>query len=134
MARFARTLAGLVSSGVPLLDSLSITSRSIGNVLYEEQLKGAAKKVKAGVALSETVRGSELYTPVVAQMIGVGEKTGELDNMLENLANYFEEEVDTAVKGISNLIEPIIIVTLAVVVGGMLVAIMMPIYSIGQVL
>ncbi|MDD3678842.1 MAG: type II secretion system F family protein [Patescibacteria group bacterium] len=134
MARFARTLAGLVSSGVPLLDSLSITSRSIGNVIYEEHLKNATKKVKSGVALSETVKNSELYTPVVSQMIGVGEKTGELDNMLENLANYFEEEVDTAVKNISNLIEPIIIVTLAIVIGGMLVAIMMPIYSIGQVL
>jgi type IV pilus assembly protein PilC len=133
MARFSRTLAGLVSSGVPLLDSIDITSRAIGNVVYEEMLKHSATKVKAGVALSETLKGNELFPPVVPQMIGVGEQTGEMDNMLENMANYFEEEVDQAVKNISVLIEPIIIVILAILIGIMLIAVMMPIYQVGQI-
>lgn len=134
MARFSRTLAGLIASGVPLLDSLSITSRAIGNVVYEEKIKAASKKVKSGIALSETLKGDPLFPPVVPQMISVGEKTGELDNMLENMANYFEEEVDIAVQNISRLIEPMIIVALALVIGTMLVAIMMPIYQLGSVL
>lgn len=134
MARMSRTLSGLISSGVPLLDSLAITSRAIGNVIYEDKIKAAAKKVKSGIALSETVKNDPLFPPVVSQMINVGERTGELDGMLENMANYFEEEVDTAVKNISNLIEPIVIVLLALIIGTMLVAIMMPIYSLGKVL
>lgn len=134
MVRFARTLSGLVASGVPLLDALSIVSRAVGNVVYEEAIKDAAEKVKSGIALSEPLKESPLFPPVVAQMVAVGEQTGELDSMLTNLANYFEEEVDNLVKNISNLIEPIIIVVLAVIIGFLLVAIMMPIYSLGNVL
>lgn len=134
MARFARTLAGLVASGVPLLDSLSIVSRSVGNVIYEELIKNAGKKVKSGIALSEALKESPLFPVVVPQMIAVGERTGELDNMLENLANYYEEEVDTTVQSISRLIEPILIVVLALIIGVFLVAIMLPIYQIGRVL
>lgn len=134
MARMSRTLSGLISSGVPLLDSLAITSRAIGNVIYEDIIRASAKKVKAGTALSETLKNNALIPPIVPQMINVGERTGELDSMLENMANYFEEEVDNTVKNISNLIEPIVIVVLAIIIGVMLVAIMMPIYSIGKVL
>ncbi|MDD3481157.1 MAG: type II secretion system F family protein [Patescibacteria group bacterium] len=134
MARFARTLAGLVSSGVPLLDSLSIVSKSVGNAIYEELVRNAAKKVKSGIALSEALKENPLFPIVVPQMIAVGERTGELDNMLENLANYYEEEVDTTVQSISRLIEPILIVVLALIIGVFLVAIMMPIYQIGRVL
>lgn len=134
MARMSRTLAGLISSGVPLLDSLAITAKAIGNVIYEEKIKASAKKVKSGIALSETLKGDPLFPPIAPQMINVGERTGELDSMLENMANYFEEEVDTAVKNISNLIEPMVIVLLALIIGTMLIAIMMPIYSIGKVL
>jgi type IV pilus assembly protein PilC len=133
MSRFARTLSGLVASGVPLLDSLNIVSRAIGNVVYEESIKEKSKKVKSGVALSETLKDNELFPPVVSQMIGVGEQTGELDNMLTNLADYYEEEVDSTVKSISSLIEPVIIVALAAIIGVMLVAIMMPIYQIGRI-
>lgn len=134
MARMSRTLAGLIASGVPLLDSLAITSRAVGNVIYEAKIKAAAKKVKSGIALSETLKDDPLFPPVVPQMINVGERTGELDGMLENMANYFEEEVDNTVKSISNLIEPMVIVFLALIIGTMLVAIMMPIYSLGSVL
>ncbi len=134
MARFARTLAGLVASGVPLLDSLAIVSKAVGNVIYEELIKKSAKKVKSGIALSETLLESPLFPVIVHQMIAVGERTGELDNMLENLANYYEEEVDTTVQSISRLIEPALIVILALVIGVFLVAIMLPIYQIGSVL
>lgn len=134
MVRFARTLSGLVASGVPLLDALSIVSRAVGNVVYEEAIKDAAEKVKSGIALSEPLKESPLFPPVVSQMIAVGEQTGELDSMLTNLANYFEEEVDVLVKNLSNLIEPIIIVVLGLVIGVLLIAIMMPIYGLGNVL
>lgn len=134
MTRFARTLAGLVSSGVPLLDGLTITSRAIGNVIYQELIMGAAEKVKSGIPLSEPLKESLLFPPVVPQMIAVGEKTGELDSMLENLADYFEEEVEVMVKNLSNLIEPIMIVVLGGLIGVILLAIMMPIYSLGGVI
>lgn len=133
MARFSRTLSGLVSSGVPLLDCLKIVSTAIGNVIYEEIILEAAEKVKSGVALSDALKGNELIPGVVVEMISVGEKTGELDAMLSNLADYFEDEVDTAVKSISGLIEPVMIVLLGGVVTVILLAIMMPIYQIGRI-
>lgn len=133
MARFARTLSGLVSSGVPLLDSLSIVSKAVGNVIYEGLVLECSEKVKSGMALSEAIKEKPQFPGVVSEMISVGEKTGELDGMLSNLADYYEEEVDTAVKAISSLIEPIIIVVLAIFIGFMLVAIMLPIYQIGRV-
>lgn len=133
MARFSKTLAGLIGSGVPLLDALDITSRAIGNVIYEARIKESIKKVKSGVALSKTIKNDDLFPDVVSQMIEVGEKTGEVDNMLNNMANYFEEEVDQAVKNLSTLLEPFIIVILAVVVMTLLVAIMLPIYQVGTI-
>ena len=133
MARFSRTLSGLVSSGVPLLDCLKIVSTAIGNVIYEEILIEAAEKVKSGIALSDTLKDNDLIPSVVVEMISVGEKTGELDSMLSNLADYFEDEVDNAVKNISGLIEPVMIVVLGVVVSVILLAIMMPIYQIGKI-
>ncbi len=133
MARFSRTLSGLVASGVPLLDALSIVSKAIGNVVYEDILVASAEKVKSGVALSETLKDNPRIPPVVPQMISVGEKTGELDSMLSNLAEYYEEEVDVAVKSISNLIEPIIIVVLGGTVALIMLAIMMPIYQVGKI-
>lgn len=134
MARMSRTLAGLIASGVPLLDSLSISADAIGNTVYKELLIKAAKKVKSGIALSEALRPEPLFPPAVSQMIAVGENTGELDSMLDNLAGYYEDEVDTTVQSISRLIEPILIVFLALVIGIFLVAIMMPIYQIGKIL
>lgn len=133
MARFSRTLSGLVSSGVPLLDSLNIVSKAVGNVVYQEIIMEAAEKVKSGIALSEALKERPEFPAVVPQMVAVGEKTGELDNMLSNLANYYEEEVDVAVKSISGLIEPVIIVLLGGTVAVILIAIMLPIYQIGKV-
>jgi type IV pilus assembly protein PilC len=134
MDRFARTLASLVGSGVPLLDGLAITAKAIGNVIYQESITEIAEKVKSGIALSEPLKENPLYPPIVPQMISVGEKTGELDSMLQNLADYFEEQVEELVKNLSNLIEPILIIVIGGIIGVILMAIMMPIYSLGGVL
>lgn len=134
MNRFSQTLSSLVASGVPLLDGLAITSRAIGNVVYQESITEVAEKVKSGIALSEPLKENPLYPPIVPQMIAVGEKTGELDNMLQNLADYFEEAVEELVKNLSNLIEPVMIIVIGGLIGVILLAIMMPIYSLGGVL
>lgn len=134
ITRFTRTLSSLVSSGVPLLDSLKIVSESVGNVVFKEIIEEAAEQVKSGVPLSTPIKESIEFPLIVSQMVRVGEQTGELDNMLTNLANYYEEEVDNAVKAFSSLLEPIIIVVMGFVVGTMLVAIMMPIYGLGRVI
>lgn len=134
ITRFSRTLSGLVAAGVPLLDSLEIVSESVGNVIFKDIIQKAAKKVKSGVPLSTPLKESLHFPLIVSQMIRVGEQTGELDNMLANLADYYEDEVDNIVKNFSSLVEPVIIVIMGLVVGLLLVAIMMPIYGLGKVL
>ncbi len=131
-ARLTRTLAGLVGSGVSLIDALSISSKAMGNKVYEISVKNSSDKVKSGVALSAYINHDNLFDGMVSQMIKVGEETGELDKMLTNLADYFDEEVDNFVKSISSIIEPVLIVVMGVLVALILVAIMLPIYSIGK--
>ena len=133
-SRFSRTLSGLVSSGVSLVEALNIVSKAIGNKLYEDALKNAAEKVKTGVALSSPIEKSGLFDPIVSQMIHVGEETGEMDNMLTNLANYYDDEVDTFVKSMTSVLEPILIVIMGGFVAVILIAVMLPIYSIGSVI
>jgi type IV pilus assembly protein PilC len=130
MSRFAQTLSGLVGAGVPLLDALKIVSKAVGNVMYEELILEAAEKVKSGVALSVPLK-NEIFPPVVSEMVAVGEKTGELDAMLQNLADYFQEEVDAAVKNISELIQPVLIVVMGGLIAIIMLAILWPIYNFG---
>ncbi|OIP25305.1 hypothetical protein AUK11_00885 [bacterium CG2_30_37_16] len=134
LARFTRTLGTLMGSGVPVLDSLTISSNACGNVIYKERVLKVAEAVKGGKSLSEPLENDKYFPPVVCQMIGVGEQTGEMDKMLEGLANYYEEEVDTLIKGLSAIIEPVIIVVLGLVVGGIMVAIMLPIYRLSDIM
>lgn len=134
ITRFSRTLSGLVSSGVPLLDSLKIVSDAVGNVVFKKIIEDASEEVKSGIPLSTPLKNSAEFPLIVSQMVRVGEQTGELDNMLMNLSNYYEEEVDNTVKSFSSLLEPIIIVVMGLVVGTLLVAIMMPIYGLGKVI
>jgi type IV pilus assembly protein PilC len=133
-SRFARTMSGLIGSGVSIIDSLNITSKAIGNVHYRDFLISAAEKVKGGIPLSTPLKQTELFPPIVSQMLLVGEQTGEIDNMLSRLADYFDEEVDNQVKSITSIIEPFIIVIMGGVVCLLLVAIMLPIYSLGKIL
>jgi len=133
-SRFARTMSGLIGSGVSIIDSLTITSKAIGNVHYRDFLLASAEKVKGGIPLSKPLKENDLFPPIVSQMLLVGEQTGEIDNMLARLADFFDEEVDNQVKSITSIIEPFIIVVMGGVVCLLLVAIMLPIYSIGKIL
>jgi len=133
-SRFARTMSGLIGSGVSIIDSLNITSRAIGNVHYRDFLVAASEKVKGGIPLSTPLKEGGLFPPIVPQMLLVGEQTGEIDNMLSRLADFFDEEVDNQVKSITSIMEPFIIVVLGGAVAVILIAIMMPIYGIGKVI
>lgn len=135
LARFTRTLGTLIGSGVSVLDSLKITSKSIGNVLYEEEIMKISDKVRGGDSLSHAMTESAKFFPeITSQMIKVGEQTGGIDEMLNSLANYYEDEVDNLVKGITTIIEPVILVFMGFVVGVILLSIMSPIYTISQVM
>ncbi len=132
-ARFSRTMAGLVGSGVSLLDSLNITAGAVGNVLVAEAIYEAAKEVKGGKPLSKPLRDSSVFSPIVAQMVSVGEQTGEMDAMFSNPADYFDDEVDNFIRSITSILEPFIIVIMGSIVAVILVAVMMPIYNIGKI-
>ncbi len=134
VARFARTLASLIAGGVPILEALDIVADSVGNTVYRNAIKKAAKDVESGVPLSQPIRANPAFPAMVPQMISVGEQTGKMDAVLEKLANFFEDEVDTMVKNLSTLLEPMLMVVMGVGVGGLMVAILMPIYSLGNVI
>ncbi len=134
VARFARTLSSLVGGGVPILQALDIVSESVGSTVYEHSIKRAAKQVEAGTPLSEPLRSSPIFPAMVPQMVGVGEQTGKMDKVLEKLAIFYEDEVDNIVKNLSTLLEPVLMVVMGIGVGGLLIAIMMPIYNLGSVI
>jgi len=130
VARFTRTLGTLISSGVPILEGLLITARSAGNRVVEREVMQARNAVTAGRTLSEPLRGSTVFPPMVVHMINVGENTGALDQMLSKIADFYDDEVDTAVGALTSLLEPIMIVFLGVVVGGLVVAMYLPIFKL----
>ena len=130
MARFARTAETLLISGVPMLEMLRIAGRSSGNVWVEDSINRAGEKVKMGKPLSTSIKDEDLILPLVPQMVGIGEQSGGIDAMLGKAATFYENEVDNAIRTISTAIEPILMVVLAVVAGGMVGAILMPIYSL----
>lgn len=134
VARFARTLSSLVGGGVPILQALDIVAESIGNVVYERAIKSAAKEVESGTQLSQPIRANPIFPAMVPQMIGVGEQTGKMDQVLAKLADFFEDEVDNIVKNLSTLMEPLLMIVMGIGVGGLLIAIMMPIYNLGNVI
>ena len=130
VARFTRTLGTLISSGVPILEGLLITARSAGNRVVEATVMQARTAVTSGRALSEPLKGSTVFPPMVVHMISVGENTGALDQMLQKIADFYDDEVDTAVTALTSLLEPIMIVFLGVVVGGLVVAMYLPIFRL----
>lgn len=130
MARFTRTLGMLVNAGVPLLEAIQITSDAMDNLIYKEALERASIQVERGVTLSLALSKSELFPPLVSQMVLVGEQTGELDKTLQKISATYEEEYDTLIKGAATLIEPLIIILLALGVAFMVFAILIPIYQI----
>lgn len=135
IARFTRTFSALIGAGVAVLEALDVTSRAVGNVAYEKSLKEATKRVQNGEVLSKIIaERDDLYPPIVAQMLSVGEETGQTDKVLVKVADFYEEEVDTAIDGVSSIIEPVMIVAMGVVIALVAVSVMGPITSMaGQV-
>ncbi len=129
VARFSRTLSTLLASGVSILEALDITARTAGNRVIEDALQEARTSIGGGDTITAPLTKSEVFPPMVMQMVNVGEQTGELDRMLEKIAEYYEEEVDAAVDSLTSIIEPIIIVYLGVVIGGMVLAMYMPLFG-----
>jgi type IV pilus assembly protein PilC len=129
VARFCRTLATLISSGVPILDGLEITAKTSGNAIVEDAIVLTRKSIERGETISAPLKETNVFPPMVTQMISVGEATGALDTMLAKIADFYEEEVDTAVAGLLTLLEPIMIAILGVVVGGIVIAMYMPIFD-----
>lgn len=130
VARFCRTLATLVSSGVPILDGLEITAKTSGNAIVEDAIMAVRKSVEEGRSISEPLAETKVFPPMVVQMIHVGEQTGALDQMLSKIADFYEDEVDTAVAGLMKLIEPLLITVLGGVIGVIVTAMYLPLYSI----
>jgi type IV pilus assembly protein PilC len=133
VARFTRTLGTLISSGVPILEGLEITAKTAGNALIEKSLMDVRKGLEAGRNLADPLRDTNVFPGMVTQMIGVGEQTGAMDAMLQKIADFYEDEVDAAVKDLLAALEPMMIVVLGVVVGGIVISMYLPLFSlIGQ--
>ncbi len=130
VARFCRTLATLISSGVPILDGLEITAKTSGNAIVEDAIMETRKSVEGGQSLAAPLKQTDVFPPMVVQMISVGEQTGALDNMLSKIADFYEEEVDTAVANLMTLMEPILILFLGTVVGGIVISMYLPIFDL----
>jgi type IV pilus assembly protein PilC len=130
VARFCRTLATLVSSGVPILDGLEITARTSGNAIIEDAIMAVRKGVESGLTVAQPLKESGVFPPMVVQMIGVGEQTGALDAMLSKIADFYEEEVDQAVANLLTLMEPVMILFLGTTVGGIVIAMYLPLFDL----
>jgi len=130
VARFTRTLGTLISSGVPILEGLDITARTSGNAVIEKALTQVRKSLEEGKSLTEPLKESEVFPGMVTQMIAVGEQTGAMDAMLQKIADFYEEEVDAAVKDLLTALEPIMIVFLGLVVGGVVISMYLPLFSL----
>jgi type IV pilus assembly protein PilC len=130
VARFCRTLATLTSSGVPILEALDITARTSGNAIIEDAIQDVRKSVEGGKTIVEPLRDSGVFPNMVVQMIGVGEQTGALDQMLNKIGDFYEDEVDTAVAGLVKLLEPVMIFILGVIIGGIVIAMYLPMFTL----
>ena len=133
VAKFTRTLGTLVSSGIPILDALDITARTAGNKVVEAAVLKTRSSISEGKTIAEPLKASGVFPPMVVQMISVGEQTGELDAMLAKIADFYDAEVDQAVANLTALLEPVLMVFLGVVVGGVIIAMYLPIFKLVHV-
>ena len=134
VASFARTLATLVSSGVPILDGLAITARVTGNKVMEDAVLTAIERIKQGSTIAEPLRDQTVFAPMVVQMIEVGENAGALDVMLNKIADFYDDEVNHAVEALTSLLEPLLMVVLGALIGLMLIAMYLPIFEMAGTL
>jgi len=130
IARFCRTLGTLISSGVPILDSMEITAKTAGNAILEDAILRSRKSIEQGKTISDPLKETNLFPPMVTQMIAVGEHTGELDSMVTKVADFYEEEVDNSVANLLALLEPVMVLFLGITIGGIVVSLYMPIFSL----
>jgi type IV pilus assembly protein PilC len=133
LARFTRTLASLVRSGVPILEVLQIVSQTVGNVVMEKSIKSAASDIERGEGISNALAKYPVFPTMIIRMMSAGEQTGNIDNMLERVANFLDEEIETTLSGLMSLIEPLLIVFLGVVIGGMVVCMFLPIFNLANI-
>ncbi len=134
VARFCRTLSTLLQSGVNLIDALNITSKTAGNLVLTKAIRKAMISISEGDTITAPLEETNVFPPMVIQMINVGEQTGNMDDMLAKIADFYDEEVDAAVKNLTSMIEPVIIIVMGVVIGGLLVAMYLPMFDIiGQI-
>jgi type IV pilus assembly protein PilC len=132
VSRFARTFSALTSAGVTVLDALQVTGNAIGNKVIEKELQDAAQDVRNGKPLSEPISHSKIFPPIVAQMLAVGEETGQIDTILVKIADFYDEEVDTVIDSLSSILEPIMIIVLGAIVGVIAASVMGPIANLSQ--
>jgi type IV pilus assembly protein PilC len=132
VARFSRTLSTMLSSGVPILDALEIVARTAGNVVVEKEILMTKASIAEGKTIAEPLTGSKVFPGMVVQMIAVGEQTGAMDAMLAKIADFYDDEVDTAVDALTSLLEPMLMVGLGGAIGGLLVAMYLPIFKIAE--
>lgn len=133
LARFTRTLASLIRSGVPILEVLQIVSQTVGNVVMEKAIRTAAGDIERGEGISVAIGKHPVFPTMIIRMITAGEQTGKIDNMLERVSDFLDEEIETTLAGLTSLIEPILIVFLGVVVGGMVICMFLPIFKMADI-
>jgi type IV pilus assembly protein PilC len=133
LARFTRTLASLIRSGVPILEVMQIVSQTVGNVIMEKAIKTAAVDIERGESISASLGKHAVFPSMIIRMITAGEQTGKIDNMLERVADFLDEEIETTLAGLTALIEPILIVFLGFVVGGMVICMFLPIFKMPEI-
>jgi len=134
LARFTRTFASLIRSGVPILEVLQIVSQTVGNVVMEKAIKTAAVDIERGESISNALSKHPVFPTMVVRMVTAGEQTGKIDSMLERIADFLDEEIETTLSGLTSLIEPILIVFLGVVVGGMVICMFLPIFKMSEII
>ena len=133
LARFTRTLASLVRSGVPILDVLQIVSQTVGNVIMEKAVKTAATDIERGEGISAALGKNPIFPSMIIRMLSAGEQTGNIDNMLERVADFLDEEIENTLSGLMSLLEPLLIVFLGVVIGGMVICMFLPIFNLANI-
>ena len=133
LARFTRTLASLVRSGVPILEVLQIVSQTVGNIVMEKAVKAAAQDIEHGEGISAALGKHPVFPSMIIRMLSAGEQTGKIDTMLERVADFLDEEIETTLSGLMSLIEPLLIVFLGVVIGGMVICMFLPIFNLANV-
>ena len=133
LARFTRTLSSLIRSGVPILEVLQIVSATVGNTLMEKAIKTAALDIERGEGISQALSKHPVFPSMIIRMLSAGEQTGNIDNMLERVSNFLDEEIETTLSGLMSLIEPLLIVFLGVVIGGMVVCMFLPIFNLANI-